>query len=46
VLITLDGLHPALDGVRGSFEGGKPVVTDGPFAESKECPRRLLDGSM
>lgn len=36
VLITLDGLHPPSTGARVSFEGGKPVVTDGPFAESKE----------
>lgn len=36
VLITLDGLHPPSMGVRVSFESGKPVVTDGPFAESKE----------
>src|SRR5581483_5028509 len=36
VLITLDGLHPPSMGVRVSFENGKPVVTDGPFAESKE----------
>jgi hypothetical protein len=36
VLITLDGLHPPSMGARVSFEGGKPVVTDGPFAESKE----------
>jgi hypothetical protein len=36
VLITLDGLHPPSMGVRVSFEGGKPVVTDGPFTESKE----------
>src|SRR6202158_2636424 len=36
VLITLDGLHPPSMGARGSFEGGKPAVTDGPFAESKE----------
>jgi hypothetical protein len=36
VLITLDGLHPLSTGARVSFEGGKPVVTDGPFAESKE----------
>jgi len=36
VLITLDGLHPPSMGARGSFEGGKPVVTDGPFTESKE----------
>ena len=36
VLITLDGLHPPSMGVRISFETGKPVVTDGPFTESKE----------
>ena len=36
VLIALDGLHPPSMGARVSFTGGKPVVTDGPFAESKE----------
>lgn len=36
VLITLDGLHPPSAGARVSFAGGTPVVTDGPFAESKE----------
>jgi hypothetical protein len=36
VLITLDGLHPPSMGVRVSFEGGKPLVTDGPFIEAKE----------
>jgi hypothetical protein len=36
VLITLDGLHPPSMGARVSFPGGKPVVTDGPFTESKE----------
>ena len=36
VLITLDGLHPPSMGARVSFPDGKPVVTDGPFAESKE----------
>ena len=36
VLITLDGLHPPSAGARVSFAGGKPVVTDGPFTESKE----------
>jgi hypothetical protein len=36
VLITLDGLHPPSMGARVSFESGKPVVTDGPFTESKE----------
>jgi hypothetical protein len=36
VLITLDGLHPPSMGARVNFAGGKPVVTDGPFAEAKE----------
>jgi hypothetical protein len=36
VLITLDGLHPPSTGARVSFTDGKPLVTDGPFAESKE----------
>jgi hypothetical protein len=36
VLITLDGLHPPSTGARVSFATGEPVVTDGPFAESKE----------
>jgi hypothetical protein len=36
VLITLDGLHPPSAGARVSFATGEPVVTDGPFAESKE----------
>ncbi len=36
VLITLDGLHPPSMGARVSFAGGKPIVTDGPFAEAKE----------
>jgi len=35
-LIALDGLHPLSKGARVSYKGGKPVVTDGPFAESKE----------
>ena len=36
VLIALDGLHPPSMGARVSFAGGKPLVTDGPFAEAKE----------
>lgn len=36
VLLALDGLHPPSMGARVSFPGGKPVVTDGPFAEAKE----------
>ena len=35
-LIALDGLHPLSKGARVSYKGGKPVVTDGPFAEVKE----------
>jgi hypothetical protein len=36
VLLGLDGLHPPAAGARVSFAGGKPKVTDGPFAEAKE----------
>jgi len=36
VLLSLDGLHPPSMGARVSFPEGKPVVTDGPFAEVKE----------
>jgi hypothetical protein len=35
-LLALDGLHPLAKGARVSFKGGKPIVTDGPFAEAKE----------
>ena len=37
VLLSLDGLKPPSAGARVSFSGGKPKVTDGPFAEAKEC---------
>jgi hypothetical protein len=36
VLLALDGLHPPSMGARVSFAGGKPKVSDGPFAEAKE----------
>ncbi|MDB5803052.1 MAG: PhnB protein [Betaproteobacteria bacterium] len=36
VLLALDGLRPPSEGARVSFAGGKPKVTDGPFAEAKE----------
>jgi len=36
VLLALDGLHPLSMGVRVSYEGGRPKVSDGPFAEAKE----------
>ena len=37
VMLDGNGLHPSAEGVRVSFDtDGKPSVTDGPFAESKE----------
>jgi hypothetical protein len=36
VLLAIDGLHPPSMGSRVRFSGGKPKVTDGPFAEAKE----------
>jgi hypothetical protein len=36
LLLALDGLHPLSMGARVSFSGGKPKITDGPFAEAKE----------
>jgi hypothetical protein len=35
-LLALDGLHPTSKGARVAFSGGRPTVTDGPFAETKE----------
>ncbi len=37
VLLGLDGLHPPSMGARVSFSGGKPMVTDGPFIETREA---------
>jgi hypothetical protein len=36
VLLSEAGLHPTSKGKRVTMSGGKPVVTDGPFAEAKE----------
>jgi hypothetical protein len=36
VLLAAERLHPSSKGARVRFSGGKPVVTDGPFAETKE----------
>ena len=36
VLLAGDGLQPSAKGARVKFAGGKPTVTDGPFAETKE----------
>lgn len=36
VLLSLEGLHPPATGARITFDTGKAVVTDGPFAEVKE----------
>lgn len=36
VMLAVDGLHPSSKGKRVRFSGGKTIVIDGPFAESKE----------
>jgi hypothetical protein len=36
VMVDGAGLHPSSKGARLSFKGGKRVITDGPFAETKE----------
>lgn len=36
VLLALDGLTPPSAAARVSFSTGRPLVTDGPFAETKE----------
>ncbi|HET7274245.1 MAG TPA: YciI family protein [Longimicrobiaceae bacterium] len=36
VMLAGEGLHPSSNGVRVDFKNGKPTVTDGPFAETKE----------
>jgi hypothetical protein len=36
VLLAGEGLRATSLGVRVKFSGGRPVVTDGPFTESKE----------
>ncbi len=35
VFVTGDGLRPSSEGCRVEFHDGEPVVTDGPFAETK-----------
>ena len=36
VLLDASGLQPSSKGWRVKYSGGKPKVTDGPFAEAKE----------
>ncbi len=36
VLLAGEGLQPSSKGARVKFSGGKGIVTDGPFAETKE----------
>lgn len=36
VMLSGEGLHPSSAGARVAWHGDSPVVTDGPFAETKE----------
>ncbi len=36
IMLAGDGLQPSSRGARVKFSGGRPMVTDGPFAEAKE----------
>ena len=36
VMLEGEGLHPSSKGKRIKFSGGKRIVTDGPFAETRE----------
>ena len=36
VMLAGDGLHPSSKGARVKFSGSDRIVTDGPFAETKE----------
>ncbi len=36
VVLGFDGLQASSKGVRIKFDGGRPTITDGPFAETKE----------
>ncbi|HQR35857.1 MAG TPA: YciI family protein [Blastocatellia bacterium] len=36
VMLAGEGLHPSSKGTRVKFSGDKRIVTDGPFAETKE----------
>jgi hypothetical protein len=36
VMLAGEGLHPSAKGKRVRFDGAKPTVIDGPFAETKE----------
>ena len=36
IMLAGEGLHPSSKAARVKFSGAKPIVTDGPFAETKE----------
>jgi len=36
ILLAADGLQPSSQGTRLAFSGGQAVITDGPFAETKD----------
>ena len=43
IMLAGEGLHPTSKGKRVRFSGSERTVIDGPFAETKELDRRLLD---
>lgn len=36
VMLAMDGLHPSSKGLRMGFDGARRLISDGPFAETKE----------
>ena len=36
VMLAMDGLHPSSKGLRMRFDGARRLISDGPFAETKE----------
>ncbi len=43
VMLEGEGLHPSSKARRVKFTGGNRIVTDGPFAETRELIAGLLD---
>jgi hypothetical protein len=43
LLLASERLLPSSQGMRLAYEGGRRIVTDGPFVESEELIRPLFD---